>query len=197
MAESNSHSPNQLPDEPELRRQERRTEGRAPEEPQAAALSRRGIAGDRCGDLQRHRQEDARSEGQQSASAAAAHAPGQHGQQRAGPQKPGRRSTTEGSATSCESVAVARRLAQLGRRRSKPQPTPYGPPGQPAPCVPGQPAAQQGEYTQPQLSPAHRRSSSSPPKTVNSRMTLASPRISSMRASPTLRHSNNRQPPQV
>jgi type IV secretion system protein VirB10 len=31
--------------------------------------------------------------------------------------------------------------------------SPYGPTGQPAPCVPGQPCAQQGEYTQ-QLSPA-------------------------------------------
>src|ERR1700735_325598 len=32
--------------------------------------------------------------------------------------------------------------------------SPYGPTGQPAPCVPGQPCAQQGEYTQQQLSPA-------------------------------------------
>jgi type IV secretory pathway VirB10-like protein len=32
--------------------------------------------------------------------------------------------------------------------------SPWGPTGQPAPCVPGQPCAQQGEYAQQQLSPA-------------------------------------------
>ncbi len=192
MPEPIANSPNQVPDRTRVAPPGTGTEGRAPEEPEAAALSRRGIAGDRCGDLQRHRQEDACSEGSKFASAAPADAPGQHRQQRAGSQKPGRRSATEGGATGCEFVAVARPLARkwdAGAASRSSVPTAQRVSQRLA--FPASRAHNRANTRSSSFPRQPRRNSSSPPKTVNSPMTLASPRISSTRASPILRHSNN------
>jgi len=155
MPEPIANSSNPLPDEPELRRQEREPKGVLQKNLKAAALPRCSIAGDRCGDLQRYQQEDACSEGGKCASAATADAPGQHRQQRAGPQEPGRRSTTEGCATGCEFVALPDPSLAIGTPAQQAAVSPYGPTGQPAPCIPGQPCAQQQSASmQQQLSPA-------------------------------------------
>jgi type IV secretion system protein VirB10 len=60
------------------------------------------------------------------------------------------RSPFTGSPAPAASSARSTDINKLQKQET----SPYGPTGQPAPCVPGQPCAQQGEYTQQQLSPA-------------------------------------------
>ena len=64
-------------------------QGRLAEEPQDVRLSGRGVAGDRGGALQLHRQENARAAGRRERAATATHVAGQHRQQRAGLEEPG------------------------------------------------------------------------------------------------------------
>ena len=194
MPEPIANSPNQLPDEPELRRQEREPKGvlRKNLKPLlylgaallvivAAIFSGTGRK-----------------------------TPAQKGANSHQPPQPMLQDSTDNNVQDLRNqVAAAQQKAAQQAANSLPSPdpslaigtpaqqaaaSPYGPTGQPAPCVPGQPCAHNSANTRSSSFPRQpRRNSSSPPKTVNSPMTPASRRTSFTRASPILRHSNNRQ----
>jgi type IV secretion system protein VirB10 len=154
MPEPIANSPNQLQDEPELRRQEREPKGvlRKNLKPLlylgaallvivAAIFSGTGRK-----------------------------TPAQKGANSHQPPQPMLQDSTDNNVQDLRNqVAAAQQKAAQQAANSLPSPdpslaigtpaqqaaaSPYGPTGQPAPCVPGQPCAQQGEYAQQQLSPA-------------------------------------------
>ena len=154
MPEPIANSPDQLPDEPELRRQEREPKGVLQKNLKpllylgaallvivAAIFSGTGKK-----------------------------TPAQKGANSHQPPQPMLQDSTDNNVQDLKNqVAAAQQKAAQQAANSLPSPdpslaigtpaqqaaaSPYGPTGQPAPCVPGQPCAQQGEYAQQQLSPA-------------------------------------------
>ena len=153
MPEPIANSPNQLPDEPELHRQEREPKGVLQKNLKpllylgaallvivAAIFSGTGKK-----------------------------TPAQKGANAHQPPQPMLQDTTDNNVQDLKNqVAAAQQKAAQQAANSLPSPDPslaiatpaqqaaasaYGPTGQPAPCVPGQPCAQQGAYAQQQLSP--------------------------------------------
>jgi hypothetical protein len=154
MPEPIANSPNQLPDEPELRRQEREPKGVLQKNLKpllylgAALLVI--VAAIFSGTSRK--------------------TPAQKGANSHQPPQPMLQDSTDNNVQDLRNqVAAAQQKAAQQAANSLPSPdpslaigtpaqqaasSPYGPTGQPAPCVPGQPCAQQSEYAQQQLSPA-------------------------------------------
>jgi type IV secretion system protein VirB10 len=151
MSEPIANSPNQVPDEPELRRREREPKGVLQKNLKpllylgaallvivAAIFSGTGRK-----------------------------TPAQKGVNSHQPPQPMLQDSTDNNVQDLRNqVAAAQQKAAQQTPNSFPSPdpslamgtpaqqaasSPYGPTGQPAPCVPGQPCAQQGEYAQQQL----------------------------------------------
>ena len=112
MPEPIANSPNQLPDEPELRRQEREPKGVLQKNLKPLLYLGAALLVIVAAIFSGTGRKTPAQKGGKFASAAPADAPGQHRQQRAGSQEPGRRSAAEGGATGGEFVALARPLAR-------------------------------------------------------------------------------------